>query len=309
VNDEILIIGAGGFLGTALATKLVGSGRIVHSLLRQPIQPEGKLGKIHIGSMDDTQLLRTILPACNTAFLLASATTPGSSAVKPSMEAELNLLPTLRLIETMQDFPSVRMVFISSGGTLYGNPGLAHATEETPLNPLSYHGAGKLAIEAFLHTLHLSSCMDITILRPSNLYGPGQRLRSGFGLVRNVLECARRGESLTVWGDGESIRDYLYIDDMVKACEKVLAAKNPGWQIFNVGSGIGHSINQIHHLTQEITRLAIPVTYQPARAGDVRNIVLDCKKIRSELNWSAETKLAEGIRKTWNWLQTHAPTK
>lgn len=304
MSENILIIGSGGFIGTALSQRLLADGRTVHRLQKTPLLSSVPRDLIHVGNLGDAELLRGILPACDTVFHLASSTTPGSSMNHPALEGELNLLPTLRLLEVMQDFPHVRLVFVSSGGALYGNPATSTVAETAPLSPLSYHGTGKLAIETFLHTFHHLTDHDVTVLRVSNLYGPGQSLRDGFGLICTMLEHARHGSTMPIWGDGESVRDFLYIDDMVEASCQVLEQHSIGWEVFNVGAGEGHSINQIKQLVEAVVGLPVLVTYQPHRPGDVRRIVLDCSKLRSELAWSPTVPLAEGILRTWRWLES-----
>jgi UDP-glucose 4-epimerase len=304
MSDGILIIGAGGFLGSALSRRLLGQGRSIHRLLRAPAPSLGKGDTVHVGDLNDIDLIRTILPMCNTIFHLGSATTPGSSANRPSMEAELNLLPTMHLLEALHDFPLKRLIFTSSGGTLYGNPKTATVAETAALSPLSYHGAGKLATEAFLRTFHNLTGLSVTVLRPSNLYGPGQSLREGFGLIRTILENARCGSPINIWGDGESVRDFLYIDDMVNACCRVLSNHHSAWQVFNVGSGEGHSINQIRQMVEEVTGIQIPAIYHSPRPGDVRRFVLDCSTIRYELGWNPVVPLSDGIHHTWRWLES-----
>lgn len=307
MSNGILITGAAGFLGSALARKLMEQDRPVHRLARSPLPSLGRHDTVHCGSLEDIGLLRRILPQCGVVVHLASATTPGSSATSPSMEAGLNLLPTLRLLDALHEFPDIRLVITTSGGTLYGNPATTTVTEAAPVSPLSYHGTGKLAIEAFLQTFHHLTGQEVTVLRPSNLYGPGQSLRQGFGLIRNMLESARCGKSINIWGDGESVRDFLYIDDMVEACCRAISDQRPGWQLFNVGSGEGHSVNQIMQIIQEITGLPVQAQYHPARPGDVRHIVLDCSKLHEDLGWNPAIPLTEGIRRTWQWLHSLPP--
>lgn len=303
MSERILIIGAGGFVGTALSQRLLADGHTVHRLQRTLSVSSGSRDVVHVGSQDDANLLSSILPTCDTVFHLASSSTPGSTANTPVLEGRQNLLPILKLLEVMQNFPHARLVFVSSGGTLYGNPEIASVTETAPSATLSYHGAGKLASKAFLHAFHHLAGRGVTVLRPSNLYGPGQPLRNGFGLIRTMLEHARRGNTMHIWGDGESVRDFLYIDDMLEACCKVLKNDNDAWRVFNVGMGEGHSINQIRKMVEEITGMPVPAAYHPPRPGDVRRIVLDCSKLRSELGWNPAVPLAEGIKRTWRWLE------
>lgn len=303
MSGGILVIGAGGFVGTALSARLLQEGETVHRLQRTPAPSSGPNDRVHIASLDDAELLHAILPACDRVVHLASSSTPASTANAPVLEAELNLMPTLRLLELLREHPQARLVFASSGGTLYGNPGLDSASEGVPLETLSCHGAGKLAAEAFLQAFHHQTGRDVTVLRPSNLYGPGQALRSGFGLIRNMLEHARRGSALQIWGDGESVRDFLYIDDMVEACIRVLRGQTGGWRVFNVGAGVGHSVNEIRTLVEAVTGVTIPAVRHPARAGDVRRIVLDSRKLQDACGWRPSVTLLQGVERTWHWLK------
>lgn len=304
MSDGILILGAGGFLGRALAWRLASDGCRVYRVMRQPTPAFGANDSVHTGDLADTALMREMLTHCGTVFHLASATTPGSSAHRPSLEAELNLAPTLRFLDVMQEFPGRRLIFVSSGGALYGNPKIELAPETHPSTALSYHGAGKMALESFLVTFSRLTGTNLTVLRPSNLYGPGQPLKSGFGLVRTMLQHIRQGTTMEIWGDGETVRDLLYVDDMVNACCKVLAKGDARGEVFNVGAGTGHSINQIRQLAEQVTGRPLAVVYRPRRQMDVTRIVLDCSKIRLKLGWAPTVPLTEGLARTWQWLQS-----
>jgi UDP-glucose 4-epimerase len=304
MSGGILILGGNGFLGKALSQRLIGQNRRIHRLLRTPTTSLGSLDNIHRGSIDDTSVVAGLLQECDTVFHLASATTPGSSAFSPAMEAELNLTPSLKFLQIMQDHSDKHLIFISSGGTLYGNPEAALVTESAPLAPLSYHGAGKIALETFIRTFSQLSHNHVTVLRPSNFYGPGQPLRSGFGLIRTMLEHVRCNKPMEIWGDGETVRDYLYIDDMVNACCMAHEKKSGGYRILNTGSGTGYSINQVHALVEQITGKALKINHQPRRPVDVNRIVLDYSAINTEWGWAPQITLAEGIKRTWQWLQS-----
>jgi UDP-glucose 4-epimerase len=264
----------------------------------------GKNDSVHTGDLSDVALMRELLMRCNTVFHLASATTPGSSARQPSLEAEFNLLPTLRFLDVMQDFPGRRLIFVSSGGALYGNPEIEPAPETHRTTGLSYHGAGKIALESFMLTFSRLSGTGLTVLRPSNLYGPAQSLKSGFGLVRTMLQHIKQATPMEIWGDGETVRDFLYIDDMVEACCQARTKGDAVGEVFNVGAGTGHSVNQIRRLAEKITGRPLDVVYQPQRQVDVTHIVLECSKIRSKLGWCPVVPLTEGVELTWQWLQS-----
>jgi len=302
VSRNILIIGANGFVGTALANRLLADGHVVHRLQKNLIASTGERDYIHTGDLSSADAMRSILVDCDTIFYVASSTTPGSSIKSPTLESEYNLLPLLQLLEVLPEFSQTRLVFLSSGGTVYGNPESDQTSESGLLSPLSYYGAGKLASEVFLKTFHALTGQGVTILRPSNLYGPGQSMRQGFGIIRTMLECARQSKPIDVWGDGEAVRDFLFIDDMVDACCRAVENDGNLWRLFNVGGGIGYSINQVKHMVDALTGTTIPVRYHPERPGDVRRIVLDCSRMHSELGWQAITSLSDGLELTWRWL-------
>ena len=179
--------------------------------------------------------------------------------------------------------------------------------ELCPPAPISYHGAGKAAIEAFLHAYSCRSGSAVTVLRPSNLYGPGQPYRKGFGIIRTILEHISRGMPIEIWGDGEIVRDFIYIEDFIKICMKVVEChcNERTMEIFNVGSGAGHTINQICDIVESIAGRNLERIYCAERNVDVRSVVLDRTKIMQRYGWHAETKIGEGIQSTWEWLQTN----
>jgi UDP-glucose 4-epimerase len=282
-REDVLLLGGTGFICSDLAKRLEKGERAVHILGRH-----------------DAELLENVLPQCGTVIHLASASTPGSSATHPSLELG-NIALTLRLLELMQSQPETHLIFFSSGGTIYGNPDRLPVTEDTPMAPFSNHGAGKSAQEAFCHAFRACG-HAVTILRPSNAYGPGQIPRSGFGLIRTMLECIHLGTPLEIWGDGENIRDFIYIDDIVEVGMQLINLPQDSGT-YNLGSGIGYSINQIRCIVEEITGTEFTLSYRSARDIDVRAVVLDIGRIHHELGWTPRVDLYEGIRRTWEWLQ------
>jgi UDP-glucose 4-epimerase len=297
-SSSILLIGGGGFIGRALAASFAAEGREVHVLSRRPTLdlPAGVQG--HVGDQGDKAVLNPLLARCAQVIHLASATTPGDTVWSPGAEAEASLLPTLRFLECLQGFPESGVIFVSTGGALYGNT--EGANETTSPVPGSYHGAGKVALEAFFSVLSQRRPGKLTILRPSNIYGPGQGLRAGFGIIRTLLERARDGGKVTIWGDGRSVRDYLYIDDMVSACRLALEGKSG---VFNIGAGVGTSLNELIEQVEQVTGQTLLVERQPSRASDVERIVLDTARAKDILGWRPIVELHEGLRRTWSGLQ------
>ena len=307
MDKETLLIGGTGFVGQALAPRLVKAGHKVHLVARRPVPLvfDGK-AVLHTSPLDNAKLLHTLLPECRTVFYLASDSTPGTSASEPMWESELNLGPALRFLDILQKYDQVHLIFISSGGTVYGNPRSLPVGEDHPLSPLSYHGAGKIAMESFLQAYCRQFGRSVTVLRPSNFYGPGQPYRTGFGIVRGILEHLRRDLPVEIWGDGENVRDFLYIEDFVDACMK-LAEKDRekgAVDVFNVGYGRGFSINELCRLVESATGRRVRREHRAGRAIDVRSIVLDYSKLHRATGWAPATDLETGLARTWEWLKT-----
>lgn len=299
MRDEAVLLLGGGFIGAVLMRQLVAAGRPVHVLTRRPASADFPQAHWHCGDLQDQELLMQLLPTCGTVVHLASETTPGVSARHPMLEAG-NLLPTLLLLEVLQDLPDTHLIYFSSGGTLYGNPAQLPVVEEAPLTPLSYYGAGKAAQEMLLQAFRAQG-RAATILRPANAYGPGQPLKTGFGLVRTVLEHIRCDTPLEVWGDGEAVRDYIYVDDVAAAC--ALFVERPGDNgSYNIGSGTGYSINELIRCAGRVCGHDPQVVYRPARRSDVAKVVLDISRLRS-VGWEPQVNLAEGLQRTWEWLR------
>lgn len=300
---NILLLGGGGFIGTALARRLCENKFNVHILSRhfsaQQIEPNMIF---YQGSLDDREILERILPECKTIIHLASSTTPGSSSRQPALEADKNIAPTLRFIDILQSYKHFHMIFVSSGGTLYGNPESSPVDETHPLNPLSFHGAGKVAIETFLRSFSTFPEKSTTIVRPSNVYGPGQPLRSGFGVIRTMLEHVRRGTVMEIWGDGTSIRDFLYIEDMLAALIRLIDFPHDN-NTYNVGSGIGYSLKQLKEIIESVCGKKLHAIYRPGRKIDVKTIVLDSSRLIKNSKWHPTVSLEQGIEFTWKWLK------
>jgi len=299
---KILLIGGTGFIGSNLTHALLDKGNEVAILCRN--LPEHQIPSVTYlsNSPNSTSALESILPECSHVFYLASATTPGTAIREPSVEVLNNLLPISHFLETLQKYPNIKLIFISSGGAIYGNSMQDYVIEETTPHPLSYYGAGKVAIEAFLYAFQKQSGIQVTVLRPSNLYGKGQTLKANFGIIPTILNCQVNAQIFRIWGDGETIRDYLYIDDFIDLCLRIIrstSTKN-AYNVYNAGSGQGLSVNQLCRLIEAITEHPVKREYLEARNVDVKRIVLDSNSVKSTYNWLPSTSIETGLKKIWD---------
>ena len=304
VSDATLVLGASGFIGRHLAETLACPDRPIIAATRQPAAFRNRFITNVVAPFDAPDQFAPLLLRCRAVIHAASNSTPGSSAAQPQLDG--NLRTTLALLEALQACPDRRMVYLSSGGTLYGDSVAEHAARESdPLRPRSYHGAGKAAAEHFIHAWATQYDGTAIVLRPSNVYGPGQPPRPGFGIIPAAFECAMRSEPLAIWGDGKTVRDYLYIDDLIALCGLVLSRDLPyGTHIYNAASGEGTPLNELLDLVDRTTGRPLRREYKPARRVDVRCIIPDNGAARAAFEWEPAMLLEPGLQQTWQWFTT-----
>ena len=303
---KVLLLGGTGFVGSHLCSALVAAGHEVAVISNsQPVAPIDSVEYFGQG-LESPGLLKKLLPSCSHVIHLASATTPGTSHLAPRREVLGNIQPLAHLLENLQTTPDVHLVFVSTGGAIYGDQLVEMADERTSISPISYYGAAKAASEHFLRAYQAQTGHAVTVLRPSNIYGPRQSVRAGFGIVPTLFDCVRRKIPLELWGDGEAVRDYLYVGDFVDFCLRYIPRGEAGgkFSTFNVGSETGISINELREKVSSISGETIEVVRHPPRGVDVKRIVLDSSAARQISGWAPRTTLDEGLEHTWQWVQS-----
>ena len=304
MDDHILVLGAGGFVGQHLVRALAQRGDKVIAASRRPIRFEEANVQLVIGELSEPADFVPLIARSRAVVHLASRSTPGSSAGNVMAELQNNLRPTLALLQALQDKPETNLLYVSSGGSLYATTDDA-AAETAQVLPRSYHGAAKIAAEHFISAWCLQYGSAAAIVRPSNIYGPGQTERAGFGIIPTVLGKTMRGEPVTVWGDGSAVRDYLYIEDLVALCMSLLAAPMPaGSCTLNAGSGIGVSLHDLLAAIEAVTGKPLQRHHDASRAVDATRVVMDATLANRRYGWTPTTSLQEGLRRTWDWFNT-----
>lgn len=305
MNDHILVLGAGGFVGRHLVRTLAERGEKIIAVSRQPTYHQMANVESVVGELNEPEHFMLLVARSRAVVHLASRSTPGSSAGNAIAELEGNLRPTLALLQALQHKPQTELLYLSSGGSLYSAEPDQLATETANVGPRSYHGAGKIAAEHFISAFCAQYAGAATILRPSNIYGPGQTESTGFGIVPTVFGKISRGETLSVWGDGSAMRDYLYIDDFVELCRSIATAPmSTGARVLNASSGIGVSLNDLFATIETVAGQQLPRTYDAGRTVDAARVVMDASVANRNYGWTPATSLHEGLRKTWDWFNT-----
>lgn len=299
---KLLFIGGAGFIGSNLIKKLLQRNALDYEVhvVEPPFANTNRLNKlnvhIHKGALSDLDYLQNLITSqkITTVFHLVSTMVPGSSYEDYKLEFENVIFPTVRLMQLCSE-KSIEFVFFSSGGTIYGErKSDIPFVESDPKKPISYYGLSKQVIENSIMFEHRTSGLKYLILRPSNPYGHGQNLYGKQGLIAVSLGRILSGQPITVWGDGKSIRDYIYIDDLANiVCQLLeLGVIN---DTINIGSGKGYSINDIIDYIKEVSEEDVIVEYVASRKADVSNMILDTAKLKSYIPNLLLKPLKEGI--------------
>lgn len=200
----------------------------------------------------------------------------------------------MRLLEAARNHNIKKIVYLSSGGTVYGNPKYTPIGEEHPTNPISSYGITKLAIEKYLFAFNEVYGFNSVVLRVSNPFGPWQSNCGVQGVIGTFLRLALEGKEIEVWGDGTVVRDFIYVDDVIDAITSALNYQGKE-VVFNIGAGVGTNINEIIFLLENALKKRIVVNYLPGRNIDVRENVLDVSKAHLHFGWRPKTMLSHGI--------------
>lgn len=304
---NVLIVGGGGFIGSHLAERFLRLGARV-SIFDRPnlIRPDNLSGLAELrwfeGEFTNHEDLAEVIEPGQVVVHLVSTTLPKSSNDNPIFDVESNLVGTLRLLELIRQKGARKIVFVSSGGTVYGIPERTPISEDDPTDPICSYGITKLAIEKYLHLYKVLHHIDYVVCRLSNPYGERQRVGANQGAVAVFMDRIKSGKAIDIWGDGQVVRDYIYIDDAVDAI--VLSVINSGVSgVFNVGSGKGVSLDELISAISSVTGLDSLRNYLPPRGFDVPVSVLNIEKARGILSWTPKTDLKDGLSMTWAWLR------
>lgn len=297
---HVLALGGNGFVGSHVVAALLDAGHRV-SVADRTDQPKFRHGRPfdNIGQGVDDAI--AVLPHIDVVCHLAWSTVPATSNADPIADITENLAGSVKLLEAMRVLGKTRIVYLSSGGAVYGLPRTTPIREEHALDPISAYGVTKVAFEKYLGMYAALHGVRPTIIRPSNPYGPGQNKIGVQGAVNTFLNAAATGENVTIWGDGSTIRDYLAVEDVARLVGAAVEAGTAG--IYNCGSGHGTSLLELIGEVERITGAVINRVHRPARDFDPPVIVLDTSRARADFGWTPRVSLDVGLAAAWEWMR------
>lgn len=305
---NVLVTGGAGFIASHLVPLLAESG--VSDLRVVDLRTPAYLKRLSCAfSRQDLARISSepeVLRGVDTVFHLAWASVPESSVRAPARDVISSLVPTIILLEQCVLQGIKRVIFVSTGGAIYGLPTCLPVSETHLTQPISAYGISKLAAEKYLSLFRRLYGLEYVIMRPSVPYGEHQNPFGRQGAVAVFLGNILKGEPITIWGDPkEIVRDFFHVEDLARAC--ILAARlDKPESIYNLGAGVGLSLSDLIKVLAEIVAPTHPFQVQtlPPRPFDVPKLVLDISNARRSLGWQPEVDLVSGLRRTWDWVHS-----
>jgi UDP-glucose 4-epimerase len=301
---KILVTGGAGFIGSNLVDALIKEKHkvvIVDDLstgFEKNINPQAKF---YLADIADAKMMKRIFELEKPEIINhhAAQIDVRKSVEEPIFDAQVNVIGSINLIQQAVAHKVRKFIYISTGGAIYGEPQFLPVTEDHPINPECNYGITKHTVEHYLYLYNLLYGIKYTTLRYPNVYGPRQNPLGEAGVNAIFIHQMLSGITPTIFGDGEQLRDYVFIEDIVQA--NILALDKGDNSAYNIGTGIGTSVNQIYRELQKIIGFQHEPKYAPPRQGEIYKIYLNADKARRELDWNPRVSFAEGLMHTVEW--------
>lgn len=304
--ERIMITGGAGFIGSQIADKLIEKGFkviVVDNLStgnKNNINSKASFYKSDITYMKELEKIfekerpvKVIHAAANIKVRF--------SVDNPIYDAKINIMGGLNILECCKKYKVKKIVYLSTGGALYGNPKYVPVDENHSIKPISPYGLSKYALEQYLDLYKLLYSIDFISLRFSNVYGPRDDIHSDH-VIPLFIHKMLNNKSPVITGDGSQGRDFIYVDDVINAV-MISLDKNPKDRFLNIGTEEVISINDLFNKLKGILKIKIKPKYTKERKGDVKQIYLNAKKAKEQLGWEAKTSLREGLTDTIKWFK------
>jgi UDP-glucose 4-epimerase len=304
-----LVLGANGFIGSHLVDSLVEQGHSVRAFDRfgdneARFEASKRIERID-GDFLNRDDLRGALKGMEYVFHLISTTTPITAENDPIIDITTNITTSVELFQDCVEAKIKRVIFPSTGGAIYGEYDETKPLSEDSIPlPISPYGIGKLTIEHYLRYFKVKFGLDSIVLRISNPYGERQPVGRKQGVIPIFLEKIYADEPITVLGDGEMVRDYVYVKDVANILASIFDKKHSR-EVYNLGSGKGESINELVVAMRKLTGKKIRQESRPIPATFIHSVVLDTHALQAEFGVAPKTPLAEGLQKTWDYIHAY----
>jgi UDP-glucose 4-epimerase len=301
-----IVLGGGGFIGTNLCRRLAASGAPVRAFSRHFAFPKAMAGvDLRAGDFADADALAAAIEGFDIVYHLVHATPPQPANADMAGDIRNNVLPSLALFDICRRLRVKRVVFLSSGGTVYGRSAMVPIPESAPAKPTAAYGISKLMIEKYLALHEHLHQIDYRVLRVTNPFGPFQSTAKNQGIVAMLIARGLAGQPIEIWGDGSVVRDFIYVDDVVDALD-VASRDRSDFRVFNIGRGEGHSLREIVSRIEKLLGQDLKLIWKDARALDVPVSIVANARAREVLGWLPKTALDEGLEKTIAWWRSGA---
>jgi UDP-glucose 4-epimerase len=300
-KPSCVVLGGGGFIGTNLCRRLARSGHRVRAFGRRSLFPDDLRGvEWYPGDITDVASVGAAIASFDVVFHLVHATMPQAADLDMVADLQNNVVPTIALLDHCRRSGVQRVVFASSGGTIYGNARQIPTPETAPTAPICAYGISKLAIEKYLALFEHLHGLDFRVLRITNPFGPYQVALKNQGVIAALVTRALRNETMEIWGDGSVVRDFIYVEDVVDAL--LAAATDRGSErVYNIGSGQGRSLREVIAAIEHLMGMQLKLQWKPGRPLDVPVSVVATERAADGLRWVPKTSFETGLKSTIDW--------
>jgi UDP-glucose 4-epimerase len=304
LKPSVLILGGCGFIGSHVVDRFVAGGHAVRVLDPRPeaYRPPVPGVDYRYETLANPAAVAAACADRDLVIHLVSTTIPKTSNDDPIFDVQSNLVGTLSCLRQCVAARVRKVVFLSSGGAVYGNPSACPVPEDAPTQPACSYGIVKLAIEKYLALFELLHGLDYAILRAANAFGPRQNPLTGLGVVSAMLARIALGRPIEIWGDGRVVRDFLVVDDLAEAVYAAALQPTPA-RLYNIGAGVGLSLLDVLARLEAVLGRPLEVKFLPGRAFDVQRIHLDITRAREQLGWVPQVGFDAGVRQTWEFVR------
>lgn len=304
---NVLVTGGVGFIGSHLVDALLRAGHrvvVVDNLSSGRIENLNRQALFYQQSVEDEEMMERVfmLHRFDYVFHLAAQASVSVSVKQPTKDAMTNVIGSLVLLEKSVKYGVKKFIFSSTGGAMYGDDVPIPTGEETVPRPISPYGIAKRSVEMYLDFFKREKGLDYVSLRYGNVYGPRQDPNGEAGVVAIFTSRMLKNEEVYIFGDGEHVRDYVYVADVVEA--NLLSMKPEISGVFNIATGVGTTVNQLFKMLAELTGYSKSPIYTEPRKGDLRKSILNCSKAEETLGWKAKTDLKTGLALTVEYFKS-----